>query len=55
MTEPDDDGIDWAEVARAGRAARGECWYKVHLDGTVIDWWCEVHERYEPPPTRRSR
>ncbi|MCW2899965.1 MAG: hypothetical protein JWO67_2230 [Streptosporangiaceae bacterium] len=40
---------NWAEVSRADAAERGDCWYQVDANDRVIDWWCEAHERYEPP------
>lgn len=46
MPNPDteDDGIDWAEVARADRELRGECWYEADADGLVAnDAMCQVH------------
>lgn len=48
IPEEDDDGIDWAEVARADRELRGECWYKADDDGHVTDFFCEVHQVVHP-------
>jgi hypothetical protein len=46
----DDDDIEfWAAVARADRAARGECWYKCNIDGIVEDFTCQVHGIVHPP------